>query len=301
MTQTTAQTVHPASLALLQTLITDWYPDSGGVVIGKNGDVTHLLLGGVLVPLAPVETEDSRNDEEPTPSAGERMLELVHHEMSMGRIRANQHLSADQVVTWPQGTLPLPAILAEVHDDARSARVDFNAAPYFASLSDRELMVFIKEAFKDTYETDFIAETLAESDAELAEFFNRKPNRYNGETNGFECTYANWPLACHSYLSRPHLRGLMARVLSEEEDEDALDTEIAALSSTAPVPAEGSVLYRVQVAVYARTAEELDAFVEGLQARTAREKDLVIEAEKVQRHFLGSNPDADLQALALKN
>lgn len=117
---------------------------------------------------------------------------------------------ADLPVDAPSGPRVL-SVPCEVHDDARTFSVTFNGAPYFAALSDRELLTFLHRRPDGDYDTDAIAEFMADHDADVHAVMNHRPERqWNGDPNGFECSYDAGRLAALLVQTRPQLTPILA-------------------------------------------------------------------------------------------
>lgn len=81
-------------------------------------------------------------------------------------------------------------IAAECHSDDRAVEVDFDAEDWFKTAKDNEIIALAACGFGGDYPADYVAESLADVNKEIADMYSYIQMRSRNGTIGFEC-YVN--------------------------------------------------------------------------------------------------------------
>lgn len=97
-------------------------------------------------------------------------------------------------------------IRAEVHSDDHVIEVDFDAARYFKEADDDTLRSLIACAFRGDYPSDYVAQSEAERNEEVAKVFDYLALvAYKSDAPGFECVINEDDAMTWIQEHRPHL------------------------------------------------------------------------------------------------
>jgi hypothetical protein len=110
-------------------------------------------------------------------------------------------------------------IAAECHSDDRAVEVDFDAEDWFKTAKDNEIIALAACGFGGDYPADYVAESLADVNEEIADMYSYIEMRSRNETIGFECNVNETDALTWISINRSNLIPLI-----KEANEDLIIT-----------------------------------------------------------------------------
>ena len=109
-----------------------------------------------------------------------------------------------------------PSVQAEVHNDSQTTKVEFDAAPWFAQASDKEILDLAGIGWRGDYASDAVALHFESSDDDIADLLNFcRATMNTRDPQGFECSVdEDQALA----WLKQHRVGVWAQLLCKEND-----------------------------------------------------------------------------------